>query len=91
MSAHKGQFPHETPLHLFRELDGIINEALGLDRVSARTNAGGDSNEFDPASAADDTALATALVGSVAPSNWTNNQTITDGMAAIRVQLIFGK
>lgn len=62
------------------------------DRVSARTNAGGDSNEFDPASSADSTTIATSIVGSVPPSNWTGNQTISNGMAALRVysQFLWG-
>ena len=55
------------------------------DRVSARTNAGGDSNEFDPASAPDSGAIATALVGNVSVSNWAGNATIENGMRALRV------
>lgn len=54
------------------------------DRVSARTNAGGDSNEFDPASAPDLTAAATALVGNVSVANWASNATIESGMKALR-------
>ena len=55
------------------------------DRVSARTNAGGDSNEFDPASAPDLTTLATAVVGNVSLANWASNATVESGMKAIRV------
>ncbi len=55
------------------------------DRVSARTNAGGDSNEFDPASSPDITAIATALVGNVSVADWASNATIESGMKALRV------
>ena len=58
------------------------------DRVSARTNAGGDSNEFDPATAPDSTDMATALVGNVSVANWANNATIENGMKAIRVPFL---
>ena len=55
------------------------------DRVTARTNAGGDSNEFDPATQADSASIAAPFVSGLPPANWTNNQTITDAMAGLRV------
>ena len=58
------------------------------DRVSARTNAGGDSNEFDPASTPDIAAIATALVGNVSVADWAGNATIESGMKALRVRLV---
>lgn len=55
------------------------------DRVSARTNAGGDSNEFDPGTAPDSGTIAQNLVGNVSVSNWASNATIESGMRALRV------
>jgi phosphodiesterase/alkaline phosphatase D-like protein len=52
------------------------------DRVTSRTNAGGDSNEFDPATAPSSSAYAAQLVGNLTVDSWAsgNNATVEKGM-----------
>lgn len=57
------------------------------DRVSARTNAGGDSNEFNPGTAPDSATIAQGLVGNVSIADWAGNATIAAGMKGLRVSL----
>ena len=58
------------------------------DRVSARTNAGGDSNEFSPETTVTASTVAQNLVGNVSVADWARNQTIVNGMNDLRVHLL---
>lgn len=55
--------------------------------MTARTNAGEDSNEFDPASTPSSSTIATQLVGQLNISSWANggNSTVDEKMLALQV------
>lgn len=58
------------------------------DRTSARTNAGENSNEFDPATIPSSEAFASTLVGNLSLESWTNggNTTVDQEMTALQVR-----
>ena len=57
------------------------------DRVTARTNAGEDSNEFDPAENPSSSDYASKLVGNLTLDSWVNgnNATVEQGMLDFQV------
>lgn len=75
-------------------LGSFTNCCLGsndhlLHRVTARTNAGEDSNEFDPASSPSSSDYAAKLVGNLTVDSWasSNNATVESAMLDLQASI----